>query len=180
MYRIRALTASLALAVGLAGATFAMAPVASATGTTGAFATWRQAQAAAGFALRQPTRLLGLKRTSPVNVSECDMPGQHGKLYVTAAWGSTSSAFLFAGESNSAQPCFGFTEGVAQGTVQVAGVTAHVFGDCGTASGLQPCSSPGVFLQLIWKKNGVIYTTISRSETRAALVSFSRSLRRTG
>jgi hypothetical protein len=160
----------------------AAARPASTTAATGIgeFSTWRQAQTAAGFALRRPGRTHGLPRSATISVTRCDLPHRHSKRVVTAFYGSLTGRYLALGQNNSGRLCSTFTSGASLGTVKVSGVTAHLFGDCGAANGLPPCSSPGVFLQLLWKKDGVVFSTNSLSEPRRVLLNFSRHLHRVG
>jgi hypothetical protein len=200
----RTTVTALALAAGLGGSAAALAPAAlAATGPartqpagtqpagtqpasttvatgTGEFSTWRQAQTAAGFALQRPGRPHGLPRSATISVSSCDAPHKHSKRYVSAFYGTLTGQFLELGQNNSGGLCTDFAAGASLGTVTVAGVTAHLFGDCGAANGLPPCSSPGVFLELLWKKDGIVFSTNSHSEPRRVLLNFSRHLHRVG
>lgn len=181
---------ALAAALGGSAATVAVtAPAALATARpagssapagTGEFSTWRQAQTAAGFALQRPRRTHGLHRAATISVGSCNVPHEHSKRDVTALYGTLGGRYLALGQNNSGGLCATFTSGVALGTYQVRGVTAHLFGDCGAAHGLPPCDSPGVFLELVWKKNGTVFSTNSHSEPRRTLLNFSRHLRRVG
>jgi hypothetical protein len=148
--------------------------------STGEFSTWRQAQTAAGFALQRPGRTHGLHRSATISVASCDLPHKHRKRDVTAFYGTLDGSYLAIGQNNSGGLCSTFTSGVALGTFQVAGVTAHLFGDCGAAHGLPPCSTPGTILELLWKKNGVVFNADSRSEPRRTLLNFSRHLHPVG
>jgi hypothetical protein len=182
----RTTVTALALAAGLAGSATALAPAALAapgparTSTApaglGEFSTWRQAQSAAGFALQRPGRTHGLHRSATISVDSCNVPHEHSKRDVTALYGTAGGRYLALGQNNSGGLCATFTSGVALGTYQVRGVTAHLFGDCGGAHGLPPCDSPGVFLELIWKKHGTVFNTNSHSEPRRTLLNFSRHL----
>jgi len=171
-----------ALAASAAAATAAPARPASTTipADIGEFRTWRQAQTAAGFALQRPRRTHGLHRSATISVTSCDVPHEHSKRDVTAFYGTVSGRYLAIGQNNSGGLCATFTSGVALGTYQVRGVTAHLFGDCGAAHGLPPCDGPGVFLELVWKKDGIVFNANSHSEPRRTLLNFSRHLHRVG
>jgi hypothetical protein len=189
----RTTVTALALAAALGGSATAVTATAAATAPaalaaarpvspsapagTGEFSTWRQAQTAAGFALQRPRRTHGLHRAATISVDSCNVPHEHSKRDVTAFYGTLGGRYLALGQNNSGGLCAAFTSGVALGTYQVRGVTAHLFGDCGAAHGLPPCDRPGVFLELVWKKNGTVFNTNSHSEPRRTLLNFSRHLR---
>jgi hypothetical protein len=197
----RTTVTALALAAGIGGSAAALAPAALAASarpattttsastvpastatpaSTGDFSTWRQAQTAAGFGLQRPGRTHGLHRSATISVGSCNVPHEHSKRDVTAFYGTLGGRYLALGQNNSGGLCATFTTGAALGTYQVTGVTAHLFGDCGAANGLPPCDSPGVFLELVWKKDGVVFNTNSHSEPRRTLLNFSRHLHSVG
>jgi|CZKT01.1.fsa_nt_gi hypothetical protein len=180
MHRMRKLAAGLAVAVSLSAGTMALAPTAFASASrpvgTGAFASWRGAQRAAGFGLLQPTRTYGLRRSGAIIVDRCEATGRQSKRQVFAGYGSVLSRMLGIGQDNSGGPCGNFGAARRLGSYRVQGRRATLWGVCGPHLG-PPCSSRRITLFLTWTKGGKYYVASSHDERRAAIVGFARSLR---
>jgi hypothetical protein len=182
MFRTRAAVRCAVLALSLGATTAALAPAALASASpagNGSFTSWAKAQTAAGFNLKKPTVLHGLTRTGKIRVSTCEVTGSLTKRDVEAVYGKLSTGLLTLDQNNSGHPCGDIGEARLLATVKVEGVKARLFGACGM-TGEPPCSSKRVFLTLIWKKGKISLVTQSHQETRAALISFSRSLQPVG
>ncbi|MEP7024533.1 MAG: hypothetical protein ABJB47_12185 [Actinomycetota bacterium] len=196
MHRTRAAATCLVLAAGLGGSAATFAPGASASArhapqsvTTHAGAatarpaevsvvrSWRAAQRAAGFDLRRPGPRAHLRWSGLLQVAPCNLPGLHSKITVTTFYGAVSGRYLAIGQNNSATICTNFTAPTPLGNVRVQGVEAHMFGTCG-AIGLPSCDTPGIFRQLYWTKNGIVYSAGSHGVSRRVLISFARGLHR--
>jgi len=173
-----ALVTSAALALPAAAGTSAPAPRTALPAAAQAFSTWPQAETAAGFPLRRPTRLHGLHRSGSVNVNRCEMPGQHSKRYVTAIYGDPFAVppIITLGENNSGAPCGSLVHAPFLRHVRIHRETARLYGDCGAGSGLGGCRSNGQ-LELVWKRHGTVYEVKSISEPQHVLLNFARHLR---
>ena len=180
MIRTRIATAGLALAVGLGGASAALAPAALASAGSpaaiGPFHSWHAAQRAAGFRLKRPTRLDGLTRSGAIFVERCQVTGELRKRDVFAAYGKEQHRFLSISQNNSGAPCGNFGEAKKLRTYRVHGARATLFGVCGI-KGEPSCHRRRIFLFLTWKRHHRYYVATSHNERRHALVSFARSLR---
>ncbi len=190
MLRTRVITAGLALAVGLGGATAALAPAALAAAGSpaaarqaaarpaaiGAFRTWHAAQRAAGFRLKRPTRVHGLTRSGKIFVTRCEVTGQLRKRNVFASWGHVRHRFLEISQNNSGAPCGNFGEAKKLRTVRVHGARATLFGVCGF-HGAPSCHKRDIFLFLTWKKHRICYVATSHDQRGHVLINFARSLR---
>lgn len=174
-----ALITSAALALPAAAGTGAPAPRSASPAAAQAFATWPQAETAAGFPLHRPTHLHGLQRAGSVSVRRCEMPGQHSKRFVTAVYGSPFSALISLGENNSGALCGSLINAPFLRNVRVHGVTGKLFGDCGDGSGQGGCRSDGA-LELTWTRNGTVYEVKSLSEPQHVLLNFARHLHQVG
>jgi len=192
MLRIRAVTAGLALAVGLGTSSAALAPAANAsaarpatvatraaTAAAGSYRTWHRAQRAAGFALRRPTRRHGLKRSGDIIVTRCLATGETSKKDVLASYGSTAHRFLSIEQNDSGGPCGSFGEAKSLGHRRVESVRAKLYGACGFG-GDPSCSSRDISLYLSWTRHGMAYLAASHDERLKKLVSFARGLRHLG
>jgi hypothetical protein len=181
MLRTRVLTAGLALAIGLGGASTALAPAALAStggpAAIGQFRTWHAAQHAAGFRLRRPTRLHGLTRTSAIFVERCQVTGKLRKREVFASYGHQKRRFLDISQNNSGGPCGNFGAAKKLGTVRVHGARATLFGICGI-KGEPSCHKRNIFLFLTWRRHRNFYVVTSHDFRGHVLVNFARSLRR--
>lgn len=184
MFRTRAAATCIALAVSLGGATAALAPAAAlassghvaAAQSGGQFGTWAKAQKSAGFKLKKPSRLHGLKLSGTINVTGCTLAGKPKKRVVDAQYGKIKTGFLHVTQNNSGGLCSNLGGAKKLGTVKLFGVTGHMYGICGKR-GLVSCSSKKAEFILTWKKGSVFYNTSSEFETRATLVDFSKSLK---
>jgi hypothetical protein len=171
-----ALPASAGTAAGTAAGTGA--PAAAGTGgpapgsarpaATGNFTTWPQAETAASFPLRRPTRLHGLHRAGPVSVRRCETRGQHHKRVVSAIYGTPFSPLLSIAENNSGAPCAPVSEPFLR-NVRIHGGTGRLYGAC-----LGSCRH-GV-LDLTWQRNGTFYDARSANEPQHVLLNFARHL----
>jgi hypothetical protein len=184
MFRTRAVVSCAALALSLGATTAALAPAALASAAAapagnGSFTSWAKAQTAAGFNLKRPSRLHGLTRTGKIRVSTCEVTGSLTKRDAGATYGKLSTGLLTVDQNNSGNPCGNVGDVKSLGIIKVDGVKAHLFGACGMPSE-PPCSSKRTFFTLIWKKGKIAFVTQSHQETRAALISFSRSLHPVG
>jgi hypothetical protein len=180
MLRTRVITAGLALAVGLGGASAALAPAALATAgrpaAVGSFRSWHAAQRAAGFGLHRPTQLHGLTRSGPIVVARCQVTGELRKRNVFAAWGHVKHRFLEISQNNSGGPCGNFGEAKKLRTVRVHGARATLFGVCGF-HGAPSCHKRNIFLFLTWRHHHVFYVATSHGQRGHVLINFARSLR---
>jgi hypothetical protein len=184
MFRTRAAVSCAALAFSLGATTAALAPAALASAAAapagnGSFTSWAKAQTAAGFNLKKPTVLHGLTRMGKIHVVTCEVTGSLTKRDVGVSYGKLATGLLTLDQNNSGHPCGNIGEAKSLGTVKVDGVKAHLFGAC-DMTGEPPCSSKRTFFTLIWKKGKISFVTQSHLQTRAALISFSRSLRPVG
>jgi hypothetical protein len=170
------------IAIGLAAvasvvsvATIAVAAPAT-PARTGLFATWRGAQAAAGFRLLRPTKTYGLVRASKIIVARCEISKEKArKRLVIGEYGLSPAANLTISQNNSNGQCTRTRKGKFLGRYHVDGVTAGLIGDCGM-KGLPSCRSKSIFLFLTWRKAGVYYQASSYGKWRGVLVSFARGL----
>jgi hypothetical protein len=190
MLRTRVFSAGVALAMGLGGASAALAPAALAASAgsatarpaaagpaaTGSFRTWHAAQRAAGFRLKRPTRLHGLTRSRPIVVARCEVIGKLRKRNVFAAWGHVQHRFLEISENNSGGACGNFGEAKKLRTVRVHGAQATLFGVCGF-HGAPSCHQRDIFLFLVWKRHHVYNVATAHDQWGHVLVNFARSLR---
>jgi hypothetical protein len=187
MFRTRAAVSCAAIALSLGATTATLAPAAfaaaghpqAAPAGNGKFTTWAKAQTAAGFNLKRPTKLHGLTRTGKIQVATCEVTGSTTKHDVGATYGKVSTGLLTLDQNNSGHSCGDIGDARLLGTPTIDGVKAHLFGACGM-SGEPPCSSKRTFLFLIWKKGKISFVSQSHQETRAAIISFSRSLKPVG
>ena len=74
-------------------------------------------------------------------------------------------------------PCGNGEEGASLGHFKVQGVTAHMYGFCGTGTPYS-CGSTNIALWLMWKKGKNYYIAASHDQTRANLLLFARTLRK--
>lgn len=148
--------------------TGAPAPGTARPAATGNFTTWPQAETAANFPLRRPTRLHGLHRAGPVSVRRCETRGQHHKRVVSAIYGTPFSPLLSIAENNSGAPCTPVSEPFLR-NVRLHGVTGKLYGAC-------PGSCRQGVLDLIWKRNGTFYEARSANEPQRVLLNFARHL----
>jgi hypothetical protein len=186
MFRTRAAVSCAALALSLGAATATLAPAALASGHphavpagNGKFTSWTHAQTAAGFSLKKPTALHGLSRTGKILVTTCEVTGELTKRDVGATYGKLSTGLLTLDQNNSGHPCGDVGDAKLLATPKIDGVKAQLFGACGM-TGEPPCSSKRTFLFLIWKKGKIAFVAQSHQETRAAIISFGRSLKPVG
>jgi len=180
MFRTRAVVSCAALALSLGTTTAALAPAAlaspaAAPAGNGSFTSWTAAQKAAGFSLKKPTVLHGLARTGKILVTTCEVTGELTKRDVGANYGKLSTGLLTIDQNNSGHPCGDIGDARLLATPKVDGVKAQLFGACGM-TGEPACSSKRTFLFLIWKKGKISFVAQSHQETRAAIISFARSL----
>jgi hypothetical protein len=183
MFRTRAAVTCAALALTLGASTAALAPAAlasaghahAAPAGNGKFSTWAKAQKAAGFNLKRPTNVHGLTRTGKIQVATCEVTGSTTKRDVGATYGKLSTGLLSLDQNNSGHPCGDVGDAKLLATPRINGAKAQLFGACGM-TGEPPCSSKRVFLFLIWKKGKISFVAQSHQETRAAIISFARSL----
>lgn len=133
------------------------------------FTTWPQAETAAGFALRRPTRLHGLHRAGSVTVRPCGTRGEHDKRVAGAVYGTPSSPLLTISENNSGGPCTAVSVPFLR-NVRVHGVTAKLYGSCSGS-----CRRTGVF-DLVWNRNGTTYEAKAVMEPQHVLLNFARHL----
>jgi hypothetical protein len=187
MFRTRAVITGAILAVSLGATTATLAPAAlasaghqqAAPAGNGKFTTWAAAQTAAGFHLKRPTNVHGLTRTGKLQVTTCEVTGSTTKHDVGATYGKLSTGLLTLDQNNSGHPCGDVGDARLLATPKVDGVKAHLFGACGM-SGEPSCSSKRTFLFLIWAKGKIAFVAQSHQETRAAIISFGRSLKPVG
>jgi hypothetical protein len=176
----RAFAAGLVVAVSLGASLTALAPAALASGrapaATGSFSSWSAAQHAAGFQLKRPTSLHGLKRSTAIVVTRCEVTGKQKKREVFVSYGSSVFKHRVLGleQNNSGGQCGNLGEVKTLATYRVHGAKATLFGACGSM-GEPACNKRDIFLFLTWKKGGIAYEASSRNEWRGTLVSFSRS-----
>ncbi len=191
MHRSRPFTALLAMGTTAAAlltpavlalpASAAPAPAAAAAAPSPAavatlpFSTWPQAENAAGFNLHRPTRLHGMHRNGPVNVDRCEMPGEHSKTVAAASYGElTRGQLLSIAENNSGSECTGLVTGGLIRKVSIHGVTGRLYGDCGQGTG-RGCRDLGS-LEVLWKRNGIVYEVKSLSQSQTTILNFARHL----
>jgi hypothetical protein len=144
---------------------------------TGLFATWRSAQAAAGFRLLRPTKTYGLPSAGKISVARCDITRKRakaGKHLVIAGYGRTVKANLTLSQNNAGVPCTRTHFIKYLGKYKVKGGWAQLNGVCGIGK-LPSCASHRIFLFLTWRSRGSYYQAQSYGESRGVLLGFARS-----
>jgi hypothetical protein len=169
-------TVAVALPALAAPARTAPATVKIASGT-GSYSTWGKAQKAAKFGLRKPIHTQGLKRTGKIIVDQCIVTGHLKDRVVDASWGNLVKKAFTLEQDNASIPCGNGEEGASLGHFKVQGVTAHMYGYCGTGTPYS-CGSTNIALWLMWKKGKNYYIAASHDQTRANLLLFARTLRK--
>ncbi|MEP7025060.1 MAG: hypothetical protein ABJB47_14960, partial [Actinomycetota bacterium] len=94
---------------------------------------------------------------------------------VDASYGRLGHGQLALEQNNSGGRCMNLGHARSLGTVKIGKVTAHWWANCGRKGELS-CSSNKIVRYLTWKVGSNFYISSSQNESKATLVTFSRSL----
>lgn len=153
----------------------------AASPTFGTFSSWTAAQAAAGFALLQPASTNGLPLNGGIQVGSCAGDSAHADVVATYESGSDQLTIDQQDEPPPQYACSNIGQMSTLGTYNVNGAQAQLLGACGTGPGLPPglpsCSSPSLWLALVWTiGSDRHYQVTAHNESQAQVLAFAQSL----